>query len=131
MNPRQDPFKTPLEVHEWCEQMTRSGRCPEYEEWPKQLFGLGKNSYSETIDFLIARFRTTSNMMEYYFCIPYLFKDIEKDVLFTPWHKTPNFQRLSEGDIKTCPETNLSNGGRQGASDKQSKHFNRLTQGWW
>ncbi|MBN1134290.1 MAG: hypothetical protein JXA38_05145 [Methanosarcinaceae archaeon] len=129
MNPQEDPFKTPAEVREWCERMTLMGRCPEFEDWPKSLFGLG--GYEENINFLIERFRTTSNMKEYYFCIPYLFKDIEKEVLFVPWHKSPNFKKLVVGDTNTCLETKPLNGGCQRAPEGQSRRFNHVTQRWW
>lgn len=103
------PHRTPQDVKEWCEKATKAGVCPEFPEWPKTLFGLGKDAYFETIEYIMKRFRETEDMTEYYCCIPYLYKDITAEELFVPWSMSPNFQRLQEGNTNIAPKNKPSN----------------------
>ncbi|MDN5310192.1 MAG: hypothetical protein PWP14_1586 [Methanolobus sp.] len=104
MNLLEDPHRTPHDVKGWCEKVTKAGVCPEFPGWPKALFGLGKDAYFETIEYLVKRFRETEDMTEYYCCIPYLTQDITPNVLFVPWSMSPNFQRMQEGNTNVAPK---------------------------
>lgn len=104
MNLLEDPHRTPRDVKGWCEKVTMGGVCPVFPGWPKTLFGLGKDAYYNTIEFLTMRFRTTESMEEYYCCIPYLYKDITAEELFVPWSMSRNFQRLQGGNTNIAPQ---------------------------
>lgn len=105
-----DPFKTPEDVREMCRRVTKAGESPVF-AWHKNLFGLGKDEYYKTIDYLTKRFRETESMEEYYCCVPYLYKDITAEELFVPWHLSKNFQRMQTGNTNIAPPNKPVNGG--------------------
>ena len=76
----------------------RKGHTYKHESWPKDLWGW---KYSDIIEFLADRFQLTKDPTEYYNIMPYLYKHVEEDKLFRPYHKRFKGTVLKEGSVKT------------------------------
>lgn len=72
--------------------------------WPETLW---KKPYSEIVDFLTERFRTTLSEPEYYLCILYLWKHTEKESLYVPFKESWQYCKILGMGTNTGQKKNV------------------------
>ncbi len=101
------PSPTPAQTESWVKNTNANSHsgAPVFEGWDKRIWS---KSYDEIVNFLIERFENTLSELEYYLCILYLTKHIEKEVLHTPFRQSPQYQDIVRMTCNVSRSKNLT-----------------------